>query len=115
MATVIDQVITDEYSLYHGDCVRAMEGIADGQLHFSIFSPPFSQLYSYTDALEDMSNVQNDEEFIAGMEFMVANLYRILMPGRLVAFHCMQIPAMKERDGYIGLKDFRGEDRKSVV
>lgn len=109
MATVIDQVITDEYSLYHGDCVRAMEGIADGQLHFSIFSPPFSQLYSYTDALEDMSNVQNDEEFIAGMEFMVAELYRILMPGRLVAFHCMQIPAMKERDGYIGLKDFRGD------
>ena len=106
---VIGQIITPDYALYHGDCIRAMDGLADDQVHFSIFSPPFSQLYSYTDALEDMSNVKTDAEFIEGMEFMVGHLFRLMMPGRLVAFHCMQIPAMKERDGYIGLKDFRGD------
>jgi hypothetical protein len=106
---VIDQTITDEYAVYHGDCVKVLAGIPDNSIHFSVSSPPFSQLYSYTDAQEDMSNVRSDAEFIAGMEFMVGELARAMMPGRLVAFHCMQIPAMKERDGYIGLKDFRGD------
>lgn len=98
-----------EYAIYQGDCIQVLQGIPDNSLHFSVSSPPFSQLYSYTDAAADMSNVRSDVEFIAGMEFMVAELARVMMPGRLVAFHCMQIPAMKERDGYIGLKDFRGD------
>lgn len=106
---VIDQKVTDSYALFRGDCVKVLRGIPDDSIHMSVFSPPFSQLYSYTDAMEDMSNVRTDEEFIAGMEFMVAEQARTIMPGRLVAFHCMQIPAMKERDGYIGLKDFRGD------
>lgn len=106
---VIDQQVTDNYAVYHGDCVEVMRGLPSDSVHFSVSSPPFSQLYSYTDATADMSNVRTDAEFIAGMEFMVAEMYRVMMPGRIVAFHCMQIPAMKERDGYIGLKDFRGE------
>lgn len=106
---VIDQQVTDDYAIYRGDCVNAMRGMPSDSVHMSISSPPFSQLYSYTDAIADMSNVRTDAEFIAGMEFMVAEMYRIIMPGRIVAFHCMQIPAMKERDGYIGLKDFRGD------
>jgi hypothetical protein len=106
---VINQVVTDEYAAYHGDCIPVMRWMPDNSVHMSVFSPPFGSLYSYTDALQDMSNVQTDAEFIAGMEFMVAEMARVMMPGRLVAFHCMQIPAMKERDGYIGLKDFRGE------
>lgn len=109
MAKVINQAETDEYSLYHGDCIPVLRGLPYNSVHFSVSSPPFSQLYSYTDALEDMSNVKTDVEFIAGMEFMVSELARVMMPGRIVAFHCMQIPAMKERDGYIGLKDFRGD------
>ena len=106
---VIDQTVTDDYAIYHGDCVEVMKGLPADSVHFSISSPPFSQLYSYTDATADMSNVRSDVEFIEGMEFMVAEMFRVLMPGRLCAFHCMQIPAMKERDGYIGLKDFRGD------
>jgi len=106
---VINQQVTDEYAIYHGDCVEVMRGLPSGSIHFSMSSPPFGSLYSYTDATEDMSNVRTMEEFLDGMAFMVAEMYRVLMPGRLCAFHCMQIPAMKERDGYIGLKDFRGD------
>jgi len=106
---VINQQITDDYAIYHADCVTVMKDLPENSVHFSVSSPPFGSLYSYTDATADMSNVRTDAEFLAGMEFMVAEMYRVLMPGRIVAFHCMQIPAMKERDGYIGLKDFRGD------
>jgi len=106
---VINQHVTEEYAIYHGDCVEVMRGLPSDSVHFSMSSPPFGSLYSYTDATEDMSNVRTMEEFLDGMAFMVAEMYRVLMPGRLCAFHCMQIPAMKERDGYIGLKDFRGD------
>lgn len=106
---VINQAITDEYALYHGDCVAVLRGIPDNSLHMSISSPPFGSLYSYTDANADMSNVRNDSEFIDGMEFMVKELYRAMMPGRIVAFHCMNLPSSIERDGFIGIKDFRGD------
>jgi DNA modification methylase len=106
---VIDQRTTDDYAVYHGDCVEVMRDLPSDSVHFSVSSPPFGSLYSYTDAVADMSNVRTDAEFIAGMEFMVREMYRVMMPGRIVAFHCRQIPAMKERDGYIGLKDFRGD------
>lgn len=108
-AAVIDQKVTDEYAIYHGDCVSVLRGMPDNSLHFSISSPPFSGLYQYTDATADMSNVRSDTEFFAGMEFMVAELYRAMMPGRIVAFHCMNIPSSIERDGFIGIKDFRGD------
>lgn len=106
---VIDQRVTEEYAVYHGDCVEVLRGIPDNSLHMSISSPPFSALYSYTDATSDMSNVRTNDEFIAGMEFMVAELYRAMMPGRIVAFHCMNLPSSIERDGFIGIKDFRGD------
>jgi DNA modification methylase len=106
---VIDQTVAEEYAIYQGDCVQVMAGIPTDSIHFSCFSPPFASLFSYTDAQHDMSNVRDYAEFFAGFDFMVAEMRRILMPGRLVAIHCMQIPAMKERDGYIGLKDFRGD------
>lgn len=106
---VIDQRVTDEYALYHGDCVEVLNGIPGDSLHFSISSPPFSSLYSYTDATEDMSNVRTNEEFIENMNFMVKELFRAMMPGRIVAFHCMNLPSSIERDGFIGIKDFRGD------
>lgn len=106
---VINQKVTNEYALYHGDCVQVLNGIPNDSLHFSISSPPFSSLYSYTDATEDFSNVRTNEEFIVGMDFMVKELYRAMMPGRIVAFHCMNLPSSIERDGFIGVKDFRGD------
>ena len=106
---VINQKVTPEYAIYHGDCVSVMRGIPDNSIHFSVSSPPFGSLYSYTDATEDMSNVRTHEEFIDGMDYMVKELHRAMMPGRLVAFHCMNLPSTIERDGFIGIKDFRGD------
>ena len=106
---VLNQVVNDKFALYHGDCVDVTKGIPDNSIHYTIFSPPFSSLYTYSNSDRDMGNSKNDEEFYEHFEFLVKELYRITIPGRLVSFHCMQIPLMKERDGVIGLKDFRGD------
>src|SRR5690242_8169632 len=108
-ARVIDQKITDDYAIYHADCVEVLRGIPSDSIHMSVFSPPFGSLYSYTDAQADMSNVRTDGEFFAGLDFMIEELVRVLMPGRLVSFHCMNLPRSIERDGVIGIKDFRGD------
>ena len=106
---VLNQVVNDKFALYHGDCVDVTRGIPDNSIHYTIFSPPFSSLYTYSNSDRDMGNSKHDEEFYKHFEFLVKELYRITIPGRLVSFHCMQIPLMKERDGVIGLKDFRGD------
>lgn len=107
--SVIDQVVTDRYAIYQADCVEVLRGIPSDTIHFSVFSPPFGSLYSYTDATADMSNVRTDAEFFAGMDFMIQELGRATMPGRLVSFHCMNLPSTLERDGFIGIRDFRGD------
>ena len=106
---VLNQVVNNNFALYHGDCLDVTKGIPDNSIHYTIFSPPFSSLYTYSNSDRDMGNSKNDEEFYKHFEFLVKELYRITIPGRLVSFHCMQIPLMKERDGVIGLKDFRGD------
>ena len=105
----IDQVVTDRYTAIHGDCVEAIKGLPDACIGYSIFSPPFASLYTYSNSPRDMGNVRNDAEFFAHFDYLVAELRRVMMPGRDVSFHCMDLPASKERDGYIGLKDFPGE------
>jgi DNA modification methylase len=103
---VLDQTIKDNYALYHGDCVEVVKGIPDNSIHYSIFSPPFASLFTYSDSERDMGNCKNDDEFQKHFGFLVPELFRIIMHGRLVSVHCTDIPAMKERDGFIGLKDF---------
>jgi DNA modification methylase len=105
----IDQVITDRYAAYHGDCVEVIKGLPDHSVGYSIFSPPFASLYTYSNSPRDMGNVKNDAEFFDHFDYLIPELKRVLMPGRNVSFHCMLMPAGKERDGYIGLKDFRGD------
>ena len=105
----IDQVVTDRYTAIHGDCVEAIKGLPDACIGYSIFSPPFASLYTYSNSPRDMGNVRNDAEFFAHFDYLVAELRRVMMPGRDVSFHCMDLPASKERDGYIGLKDFPGD------
>ena len=105
----IEQVVTDRYAAYHGDCVEVLGGLPDASVGYSIFSPPFASLYTYSNSPRDMGNVRSDAEFFDHFDFLVAELRRVLMPGRNVSFHCMLLPAGKERDGYIGLKDFRGD------
>lgn len=105
---VLDQYQTDRYSIYNGDTTEIIKAIPDDSIGLSVFSPPFSQLYTYSNSDRDLGNSRSDEEFFTHFQFIAKEIYRILMPGRIMAVHCMQIPAMKERDGYIGLKDFRG-------
>lgn len=106
---VKDQTITDRYALYNGDCCEVLKTLPDGKIALSLFSPPFADLYSYSDSPNDMGNCRNYGEFFEHFAFAVAELRRVMMPGRLVTVHCIDIPAMKERDGYIGLKDFPGD------
>ena len=106
---VINQEINNNFSLYNGDCVEVLKGIPNNSIHYSIFSPPFASLYTYSKSDRDMGNCKSDEEFQEHFKYLVNELYRVMMPGRLLSFHCMQIPLMKERDGVIGLKDFRGQ------
>ena len=110
---VIDQVIEDRFAVYNGDCVEVMRGIPDNSIHYSIFSPPFSNLYVYSNSERDMGNCRSDDEFMTHFKFLVKELYRVMMPGRLVSIHCMDIPAMKSRDGFIGLKDFPAQLRQA--
>lgn len=106
---VINQDIKERYALYNGDCVEVVKGIPDNSVHYSIFSPPFASLYTYSNSDRDLGNSKNDSEFYEHFGYLVKELYRVTMPGRLLSFHCMNIPLMKERDGVIGLKDFRGD------
>lgn len=105
----IEQVVTDIYTAIHGDCVEALAGLPDHCIGYSIFSPPFASLYTYSNSPRDMGNVRTDAEFFEHFDYLIAQLRRVLMPGRDVSFHCMDLPASKERDGYIGLKDFPGQ------
>lgn len=105
----IEQISTDNYTIFNGDCVEVIQGLPDNSVDYSIFSPPFSSLYTYSNSPRDMGNVRNDDEFFEQFGFLVKQLARVMKPGRNVSFHCMLLPTSKERDGYIGLKDFRGD------
>jgi hypothetical protein len=104
----LDQAITDKYALYHGDCVEVLAGLPERSIDYSIFSPPFSSLYTYSNSPRDMGNCRTDAEFFEHFAHLVRELARVMKPGRNVSFHCMQLPTSKVREGYIGLKDFRG-------
>lgn len=106
---VINQVFGLNWALYHGDCVEVIKGLPGNSIHYSIFSPPFASLYTYSNSERDMGNCKQEEDFFTHIQFLIDELYRVIIPGRLISFHCMDIPAMKERDGYIGLKDFPGD------
>jgi DNA modification methylase len=106
---VIDQQIADKYAIYHGDSCEVLQGIPQNSIHFEIYSPPFASLYTYSNSDRDLGNCSNNGEFFEQFKFIGKELYRVLMPGRLMSVHCMDISLMKERDGYIGLYDFPGD------
>ena len=99
----------DGWTMMLGDCVERIGEIKSDSIGFSVFSPPFASLYTYSNSDRDMGNSKTDEEFAEHFKYLISELYRVIMPGRLVSFHCMNLPTSKERDGYIGIKDFRGE------
>jgi len=106
---VSNQVVTEKYAIYNGDSCEVLGSLPDDSVGFSIFSPPFADLYCYSDDFRDLSNNGTYEEFFEHFGFIIAHLFRVIKPGRICAVHCVDIPAMKERDGYIGLKDFPGD------
>lgn len=106
---VINQVVTDRWSVINGDCIECVKNIPSESIHYSIFSPPFASLYTYSASDRDMGNCADDKEFHKHFRFLIPELLRITKPGRLLSFHCMNLPTSKARDGVIGLKDFRGD------
>lgn len=106
---VINQSSGANWTLYHGDTVDVARGLPDRSVDFSVFSPPFASLYTYSNSPRDLGNVKNDGEFFAHYEFLIKETARVMRPGRILAIHCMDMPTSKERDGYIGLRDFPGE------
>lgn len=100
----------DRFTLYKGDCVEVMhKDINDNSIDYSIFSPPFSSLYTFSNSAFDMSNTNDDKMFMDQLKYCADELYRITKPGRLLSFHCINLTTTKHRDGVIGLRDFRGE------
>ncbi len=106
---VLNQEIHDRFSIYNADCVDAVRGIPDSSVHYSVFSPPFASLYTYSASPRDMGNCKDSAEFFQHFRYLVPELYRVTKPGRLLSFHCMLLPTSKVRDGEIGLYDFRGD------
>lgn len=99
----------DNFALYNGDCIDIAKQLPDKSVHMALYSPPFSNLYTYSDSLLDLGNCENDAQFLEHYGFLVAELYRTLIPGRLVVVHCKDLVNYKGRDGAAGLRDFPGD------
>lgn len=104
----VDQVITDEYAIYQGDSCEVIRGLSGDSIHFSVHSPPFIGLYKFSNYDRDLSNSDGDA-FFEHYAFLIQEMLRVTKPGRLASVHCMQLPRNKGRDGYVGMRDFRGE------
>ena len=86
------QIIKDDYAIYNGDCVEGMQGLPDASIHLSVYSPPFGGLYHYSSSERDLSNCDDYDSFFEHYTYVVRELARITMPGRVSAVHCMDVP-----------------------
>ncbi len=109
------KIETENFRIELGDCVQLVKTIPSESIGLSIFSPPFAELYTYSDELEDMGNSKNYNEFLFAFNFLVTDLFRIIESGRNVAIHCMDLPIQKGKEGYIGLRDFSGLIHKAFT
>jgi DNA modification methylase len=107
MGTILDQSITDRYAIYNGDCLEVMPDFSNESVHLSVYSPPFAGLYHYTSSERDLSNSRSYEEFFQHYEYVVRELHRLTMPGRLTGVHCMDVPT--GNTGCDALTDFPGD------
>jgi hypothetical protein len=107
MGNVLDQQVTDRYALYLGDCIEVMAGLPDASVHLSVYSPPFAGLYHYSSSERDLSNCRSYGEFMEHYEYVVADIARLTLPGRITAVHCMDVPA--GNSGGDTLADFPGD------
>ena len=98
----------EDWKIYLGDCVQLIQNVPDESIGLSVFSPPFAELYTYSDQLEDMGNSKDYKEFLFAFSFLCKELFRVLKSGRNVCVHCMDLPIQKGKEGFIGLRDFSG-------
>jgi DNA modification methylase len=114
MSNVLDEMSGDGWYAIHGDCVDGVRKLPANSIDYSIFSPPFASLYSYSATERDFGNCADYDQFSEHMDFLIPSLFDVIKPGRLVSMHCMLLPTSKTRHGYIGLQDFRGELIRSM-
>jgi len=106
---VVNQHVAGNFALYNGDSTEVLKNLPDSSADYEIYSPPFASLYTYSNSERDLGNCRSSDEFFTHFEFIAKELFRVLKAGRLMSVHCMDIPLMKERDGFIGLSDFPGD------
>jgi DNA modification methylase len=107
--SVINQKTSEKWAMYHADTVEVARGLPDSSADFSVFSPPFASLYTYSSSERDMGNCKGTEDFFEHYAYLIKEQFRVMKPGRNIAIHCMLMPTSKERHGFIGLQDFRGD------
>lgn len=107
---VIAQEASDNFAIYNSDCIEMLRGLPPNSIHYGIWSPPFASLYTFSDDPRDVSNNSDDRVFWEHYRFVLEGVYRALKPGRMVSIHCMDLPTSITRDGFIGMRDFPGEN-----
>lgn len=105
---VLDQRVTERYAIYNGDCMEVMAAMPAGSVHLSLYSPPFAGLYQYSSSERDLSNCRSYEDFLEHYGYVVAEIARVTMPGRMTAVHCMDVPNSNSGKGDT-LRDFPGD------
>lgn len=109
MVSCLDKFEDDRAAIYNGDSCEILGAMPANSIDYMIYSPPFASLYTYSNSERDLGNCRNRTDFLEHYRFIASDLYRILKPGRLLSFHVMNLPSTKERDGFIGIHDFRGD------
>ena len=112
---MIDQTISKKFAIYNSDCMDVVGAMPENSVHYTIFSPPFASLYTYSASARDMGNCKGLNDFSEHFGHLVPELFRVTKPGRLLSFYCMLLPSSKQNDGFIGLRDFRGELIRAFV
>lgn len=106
---VTSQKITDQFAIYHADCCEVLPDLPDESIGLSVFSPPFPDLYCYSDSSRDMGNARTYDQFFTHFQFLIDQLQRLMIPGRVVAVHCMDLPLHKRNEGHVAMRDFPGD------
>jgi hypothetical protein len=109
MVECVNEAHGESWAAYNGDCVSVLSQMPDGAVDFSVYSPPFGNLFVYSDSALDMGNCATDDEFAEHYGFLVREVFRLTKPGRITAVHCSDLPLTKWRDGQVGIKDFSGQ------
>lgn len=113
MVDCLNEAHGDSFAVYNGDCVEILRQIPDKSIGHCIYSPPFGDLFTYSDSVADLGNSGSDDEFFGHYDFVCRQLIRVMKPGRIVAVHCSDLPTRKWKDGFIGLKPFSDQLREA--